>query len=238
MKVLLGYPVGNSELPCFSASVRRLMRYEGMKPDEPLLAGVVCEPGLYVDDNRNRLVDALLKAPASVEWLLQIDTDIEFKPDILERMLALAESRDFKILAASVPIGETHETSAFLFGDVPGRLHVVLRMPAEPLRVDAIATTCTLIHRSVFEAIAEKMGPCWFTRMSVPDPDHPGRDLVLGEDIAFCCRAKVVGVPIWCAHVPGLRHWKLVGFTHDAADQWPQREKKVERPMVELVAEG
>lgn len=229
--VYVGYPVGSSELPCFTGSMRRLIRYEAVK-HEPLLGGVFCEPGLYVDDNRNRMVEHLLKAPPFVKWLLQIDTDIEFKPDILERMLALAKANEFKILAASVPIGETFETCAYLFGDTPGRLHVVTKLPPEPVRVDAIATACTLIHRDVFQTMAEKLGPCWFDRISVADPDSDQggpmefrKNLVLGEDISFCCRAKVLGVPIWCAHVPGLRHWKLVGFTHDAASEWPQRQK-------------
>jgi hypothetical protein len=236
-QVLLGYPVGSSELACFSASVRRLLRYDGMK-DRPQLAGIVGEPGLYVDDNRNRLADALMKAPPDVKWLLQIDTDIEFKPEILERMLALAEEHGFKVLAASVPIGETFETCGYFFGDVPGRMHVVTRLPGtQPLRVDAIATACTLIRRDVFVEMAEKFGPCWFTRMSVPDPDREGYDLVLGEDIAFCCRAKVLGVPIWVAHIPGLRHWKLKGYTHDDPAEWPQREKKTERIVTPQAAD-
>jgi len=54
----------------------------------------------------------------------------------------------------------------------------------------ATGSAFVLIHRSVFERIAEKHGPTWYDRT-------PGADgHLLGEDISFCVRAATVDVPI------------------------------------------
>lgn len=226
-RVLLGYPVGASELTAFSASVRRLVSWEYMKhPQERVFAGTTVAPGLYVDDNRNELARRALEYP-NVEWLWQVDTDIEFKPDVLDRMLAIAEPAGIKVFAASVPIGETWPTAAYMLSKKPGQWDPVAQVGEEPVRVDGIATACTLIHRDVLEKIAQKDGQRWFNRMEVPvsppgTPTHQKEYLIAGEDFSFCLRAREAGFGIYCAHVPGLRHWKLKGYTHDSPEEWPQ----------------
>jgi hypothetical protein len=229
-RVLLGYPVGFSETEPFAISVRRLVTHEFMKPDsERVLAGTKVAPGLYVEDNRNELAASVLDYP-HVEWLLQIDTDIEFLPDVLDRMLFLAESQNIKILAASVPIGDTYPTAGFLIGDAdkPGTWKCLAEIPPEPIEVDGIATAIAMIHRDVLLDIARKHGRCWFTRIPLitSPPDTPMEQKEIynqGEDFSFCLRAREVGHSIWCAHVPGFRHWKMKGYTHDAS--WPERPR-------------
>lgn len=232
-RVLLGYPVGASEMTAFSASVRRLITYEGLKPPaERAFAGTTVAPGLYVDDNRNELAKRALDYP-NVEWLWQVDTDIEFKPDVLDRMLALAEPQGIKVLAASVPIGETWPTAAYMLSKRPGEWDPVAEVPQAPVLVDGIATACTLIHRDVLEAIAVKYGRRWFNRIEIRSspqgtPSHEVEYLTAGEDFSFCLRARECGFPIYCAHVPGLRHWKLKGYTHDGEDEWPRLPRRGE----------
>lgn len=228
-RVLLGYPVGFSATEPFGISVRRLITHEFMKPDhERVLAGTKVAPGLYVEDNRNELAKATLDLP-HIDWLLQIDTDIEFLPDTMDRMLAMAESRGIKILAASVPIGETYPTAGFMLGDQPGTWKALPSVPPEPVEVDGIATAVTLIHREVFEAIAAKYGQCWFNRIPVPTspegtPLSKQEIYMQGEDFSFCLRAREVGYSVWCAHVIGFRHWKMKGYTHD--ETWPEPPRR------------
>jgi len=229
-RVLLGYPVGFTETTPFATSVRRLVTYEHQKPDpERQLAGTVVAPGLYIEDNRNALAARVLEYP-HIQWLWQVDTDIEFKEDVLDKLLNLAESRGLKILNASVPIGETYRTGGFLLGgeDEPGIWKALNHVGPEPIEVDGIATTATLIHREVIEAIADEHGQRWFCRIPVPlspegTPKRQQKFSNQGEDFSFCLRAKACGYSIWVAHVIGMRHWKMKGYTHDPPGTWPER---------------
>jgi GT2 family glycosyltransferase len=163
------------------------------------------------------LTEKMLDSEAN--WLLQVDTDIEFPPTLMETMLDLA-GEDKKILAASVPLGLAYPTCGFMQTEQPGIFEALPLVPMEPIEVDAIATACVLIHRSVFEEIADRHGKCWFHTiyMAKSAEGTPGRDFAFTgnqEDIAFSIRAKALGFKVWCVHVPGLVHYKTMPLTHD-----------------------
>jgi hypothetical protein len=186
-------------------------------PRERLLLSVLHASGLYVGDNRMVLTERMLERDAN--WLLQVDTDIEFPPTIIETMLALAGD-DKKILAASVPLGSAYPTCAFRWTGQPGIYESVPVKHMEPVEVDAIATAAILIHRDVFLGMADESGRAWFhsIHLAKSPPGTAPRDfayIVNGEDIAFSMRAKAAGFKIWCVHVPGLKHYKTMPLTHD-----------------------
>lgn len=216
-KVLFGYPCGGSVTVPFHASCLRLVAHELQKPEnERLLTKMAHASGLYVGDNRQTLVDNMLESEAN--WLLQVDTDIEFPPDLIERMLALA-GPERKIVAASVPLGEAYPTCGFRWTGKPG-IYDSVPIGTTPVEVDAIATACVLIHRDVFDAIADEHGQSWFhsIHLAKSPPGTAPRDfayVVNGEDIAFSMRAKAVGFKIWCVHLPKLGHYKVRRLSHD-----------------------
>jgi len=201
----------------FHASCLRLLGYELAKPEkERLLAKMMHASGLYVGDNRMVLADKMLGGEAN--WLLQVDTDIEFRQELIEQMLTVAGT-DKKIVAASVPLGEAYPTCGFRWTGQPG-VYESVPIGTAPIEVDAIATACVLIHRDVFDAIADRDGQCWFHSIHLAKSPlgTPPRDfayVVNGEDIAFSMRAKAAGFPIYCAHVPGLGHYKTRRLSHD-----------------------
>jgi hypothetical protein len=66
-----------------------------------------------------------------------------------------------------------------------------------------------IIHRRVFEKIAELGGPCWFIAMPIPmDVAGEPEWEELGEDLAFCKRAKNAGFQTWLARGLKLKHHK------------------------------
>lgn len=185
------------------------------------------EGGLYIDHNRNRVVQQFMKCDA--EWLLQIDTDIEFPPDLPEKLIELCGT-ERKVLAASVPL-DGFPSCGWMMTESPG---VWAGLPseqvtAEGVQVDGIATACCLIHRSVLEAIADQVGQMWFFKTLQPrlidessraawEGRGPLRDrqyVNVGEDLAFSMRAADAGFKCYVAKVKGLRHWKRGPLSHD-----------------------
>lgn len=217
-KVDIGFPVGCSVTLPFHSSMMRLLQYELGKPERlRRLVRVTHASSLYVADNRTLLVQQFLGGGS--EWLLQVDTDIEFPETLLESMVDLA-GKDRKVLAASVPLG-VYDSCAFRMTDEVGVWETVAPVPTTPVEVDGIATAVVLTHRSVFEAIAETSGQSWFHHIYLPTSPKGTtaskvRFRAMGEDLAFSIRAKAAGFAPWCVHVPGLRHYKTRALTHDA----------------------
>jgi len=216
-KVYVGYPVGGSVTLPFHASMLRLLGYEMAKGDSRLLAGIEHTQGLYVADNRTMLVQRFLQTPA--DWLLQIDTDIEFPKTILETLIDLAGT-DKKVLAASVPLGSSIPTCAYRLTDKPGIFDEIESVPLRPIQVDGVATAACLVHREVFERIADMNGQSWFHHIYFPKSGAGTvpRDFEFtsqGEDFSFCHRAREAGYAIWCVHVPNVGHYKTQRLSHD-----------------------
>jgi hypothetical protein len=185
---------------------------------------------LYVANNRTLLTQNFLEK-SKAEWLLQIDTDVAFPPTILETMVKLAGS-DKKILAASVPLGITYESCGFKME--PGKVGIwrpFLAIPQEPVKVVGIATACVLIHREVFETMAERHGQSWWHHMYLDNspegtPMAKRKFISEGEDFAFSLRARDAGFDIWCVHVPGIRHFKTEQLSHDFGPTGSQRASR------------
>lgn len=240
-KVVFGYPCGGSVTVPFHASCLRLLAHELVKPErERVLARMCHASGLYVGDNRMTLTENMLEKEAN--WLLQVDTDIEFPEDLIETMLRLAGTEK-KVLAASVPLGTAYPTCAFRWTGKPGIYESLPQVGPEPVECDAIATAVVMIHRDVFDAIADEHGRSWFhaIHLAKSSPETAPRDfafVVNGEDIAFSMRAKAAGFSIWCAHVPGLKHYKTMPLSHDDERSRVLGSLSVGDAMGVLVQEG
>lgn len=239
-KVVLAYPCGGSVTVPFHASVLRLLWHEARKPEEERLLTRVCHAsGLYVADNRQVLVERFLETDA--DWLLQVDTDIEFQPELLTQMLDVA-GPGRRVVAANVPLGTAYPTVAFVRTDNVGVWACLPSLPPheDVTECDAVASAVLLVHREVFKTIAIEHGQCWYHHMyfpaspaATPPPDFKYRSI--GEDLAFSVRAQRAGFRIYAARVPGLRHHKVTPYSEDFGRD---AAAGVDDAMGELVAEG
>lgn len=219
--VYFGTPCGFSVDGPHAKSREKLLAYEQRKGKGCSIWQLHYRSGLYISENRHELAEAMLATDAN--WLMMVDSDVEFPETLVESMLAKA-NRERKILVASVPLGETYPTCAFQWvGPAEPGVYQSVPVGLEPRDVDAFATACCLIHRDVFETIARGEGRKWFAMdiafpapgMTPQTPLADFRYTFVGEDIAFSLRAKRAGFGIWCFHLPGLGHWKRKRYSHD-----------------------
>jgi hypothetical protein len=156
---------------------------------------------------RNKAVGHLLESDAP--WMLWLDTDMGFTPDLLERLLAAADPAERPIVGALCfsqrklgpdGMGGYHTAaSPTIFdwapvktdgGDLEG-FDIRWSYPSDALvRCDGTGSAAVLIHRSVFERIAERYGAEWYHRVLASNGP-------MGEDLSFCMRATTLGIPIY-----------------------------------------
>ncbi len=235
-RVALGYPFGSGLTGPFHESLMRLQRYELSKP-KPLLGFLLPQSGLYIDHNRNRIAEKFW-ADTDADWLLQVDSDIEFPPNLIEQLLAVA-GHTKKVVAASVPLGPPFPSCGWLATELPGVWECLpaKNITKEGTQVHGLATAVMMVHREVLAAIAEREGQVWFlklppvARLDVEksrlawEGNGPTTDrqyIPQGEDLSFCLRAQDAGFASWVAKVPGLKHHKTLPLSHDYEDELPE----------------
>ncbi len=168
-------------------------------------------------EGRNKAVRGFL-AEKDAEWLWWVDTDMGFAPDTVDQLIGVADPQDRPVVGALcfahseiAPDGmggyqcEPRPTIFDWVGqdgegpaDPDGAGIVGFRgrttYPVHALvRCDGTGSACILIHRSVFEQIAERFGPVWYNR--IPKPSG-GADEWISEDLSFCMRVGAVGLSL------------------------------------------
>jgi hypothetical protein len=145
------------------------------------------------------------------EWLWWVDTDMGFAPDALDRLLEVADPAERPIvggLCFAQMEREVDGMGGYRTEIVPAlyRWHEISdgragfvswgNYPRDTV-VDVAGTgsAFVLIHRSVFERIAADdrfQAGHWYDRML-----NPLTGQLLGEDLSFCARARMVDLPIY-----------------------------------------
>jgi len=208
MTIAIGYIHGGSVDQPFMESLHRFLAFDSMS--RKLTLGVGQVKGPYLDDNRNELARDFLKIPA--DYLLSLDTDIEFDPRGVYEMLDDMERHDRAI------------ESGMYFGVLTKKLRPVWFVPGVDGAVKTIGqfsigqvvplAACgmgyCLIRRDVFEKIIAAPeyandGWPWFCRQSILVDGVPAHE---GEDIGFCLRAGKAGFQTWGNTNVQARHWK------------------------------
>lgn len=157
-------------------------------------------------DSRNKAVRLFLKEDRA-EWMFWVDTDMGFAEDTVDRLLAAADPVERPVvggLAFTWRHDEPDGMGGWRTRAAPtvfdwtvlddGQMGFSVRWqypPDQVVQVGGTGSACILIHRSVFERVAEKYGECWYDR--VPNPTL---GQVVSEDLSFCLRAGALSIPI------------------------------------------
>lgn len=183
-----------------------------------VVAEVCGVQGCYVEKNRNTIVRLALESPTPVDGILWVDTDMEFPPDTLLRLMARQKhivGCNYRERAA--PHGYLGH---FLDDDdrrcYRGGLHKMDRMPGGLM----------LVGMSVYHTLS----PPWYR---APIEENDPRD-----DYYFSLKAREAGFGVWCdmdltRHVVH-RGEQAVGWFRD--DEPVLRRGAAERPGATAIA--
>jgi hypothetical protein len=163
-----------------------------------------------IHEARNQMVDHFAALEQQPEWLLMIDADMTFEPDLVYKMLAVAHPERVPIVGAlCFGGGRVHEpfpTIYRLLEEKVGErsyysLDKVYDYPRDTLvSVGATGAACLLVHRQVFAVMKKHYGTLpdgslnpspWFAE-GITGLKGEG----WGEDTVFCLRAKSLGIPV------------------------------------------
>jgi hypothetical protein len=171
---------------------------------------------------RNKAVEEFLDKTHS-DWLFWLDTDMGFEPDIVDRLLDVADPKERPIvgaLAFAFVANEQDGMGGKICHTVPvifnwyNTEHVRGYQTIGPypintlLRCSGLGSACILIHRSVFERMQiELKSRTWYDQIRII---NDGKPEWMGEDLSFCSRAGSMDIPIYVNTAVKTTHYKHV----------------------------
>lgn len=175
---------------------------------------------------RNAAVSAFLSIEG-YDWLWWVDTDMGFRPDTVDRLLEAADPVQRPVVGALAFAhkypdedglnGYRTEQVATIYDWVStDEARGFIARPSYPVnelvRCAGTGSACILIHRRVFECIrATQPDRQWYD--PVPNPGLGG---MIGEDLSFCLRCAIAGIPIHVHTGIPTNHQKTVWLNEPA----------------------
>jgi hypothetical protein len=177
----------------------------------PELMGLaVRQSGPRVAAARNRIVREFLLT--KFEWLLFIDSDMDWTPQHVRYLLETADAAERPVvggLCFADQMGQLFPTIYQL--DEEGSYHVALDYPMDKaFPVDGTGAAFILIHRRVLERLEQKHSEPtpWFADSIVNGEER-------GEDLTFCQRVRDLGYPIYLDARAKIGHTKQRRLTEE-----------------------
>lgn len=174
---------------------------------KPPGAEIMHDPMSLVYIARERICSYALQN--KFDYVLFIDSDMVFPPDVLPRLLAhdkdIVSGMAFQRKPPYAPcfyeilkLGEPGETTAVPFKQYPRGL----------IEVQGVGMGCTLIKTEVLQAVYDGGNPCF----------EPMRGY--GEDLTFCLRARHLGYKIYTDTNLQIGHIGRMICTEETYKQW------------------
>jgi GT2 family glycosyltransferase len=161
-----------------------------------------CPPGMYVHTDRSLGSGQIvarneLVAKMQGEWLLQLDTDHDFEPDLALKMLQLFEANNLDVLVGLYCYKQKpHNPVIFQYNEAKQEYNNIIGWKAGPelklLPVHAAGAGCLLVRRRVFDRLIKEFGG------AMPFSQIPGSSY-LYDDFNFAEKCRKLGIKIWCA---------------------------------------
>ena len=181
-KILIAVPCMDMVSARFAQSLTTLK-----KVDDCIVSFII---GSLIYDSRNRLAEYAVRIDA--DYILWLDSDMTFPPDVLERMLKVIDEHDDIDILSGLYFRRATPFTPVAFDvletDEKGELHFTNmdEVPDGLREVAGCGFGCVLMKTDCLFDIAGKEGPVWFSPLAN-----------VGEDCAFCMRARKYGYKIY-----------------------------------------
>ena len=157
-------------------------------PCASIILSVAFQIGSLIYTSRNNLATKAIQSEA--DYVLWLDSDMVFEPNLLERMFAVMEEHDLDILTG-LYFRRVPPYTPVLFDRLEMQRGVCewsnfKSLPNELFEVGGCGFGCVLMKTDVFIDVQAR-------HRAMFDPI-----LKTGEDLAFCWRARDVGYKIMC----------------------------------------
>lgn len=216
-RAVVGYLSPGEVDACFHESLLAMFEVDQVKGAKRLRCQwrIHGRSGANISRARNSIVREFLHLDGQPPWLLLVDTDMEWGPTALERLLAEADPERIVggLCFAYGPEGRVMPT--IFEADEHGRFRAVdagYELPDRPtmLQVYGTGAAFILIHRDALVKIAKLLPASpnpWFREHEylLPNPDHDPNvqgsleylPYWVSEDLFLCKQAHEAGLTVW-----------------------------------------
>lgn len=172
--------------------------------------------GSLVYNARNELARQAIKSEA--DWVLWLDSDMVFEPDLLKKMLKVCEENDIDFLTGLCFRRKPPYTPC-LFDRLDKMEHgasytTIMSVPEGRFKVGGCGFAGVLMSTDVLLSVAARFGGRMF------DPLEG-----FGEDVSFCWRARQCGYEIWCDSDIELGHIGSMVVTREFFEAYSEGHK-------------
>ena len=172
--------------------------------------------GSLVYNARNELARQAIKSEA--DWVLWLDSDMVFEPDLLKKMLKVCEENDIDFLTGLCFRRKPPYTPT-LFDRLDKMEHgasytTIMSVPEGRFKVGGCGFAGVLMSTDVLLSVAARFGGRMF------DPLEG-----FGEDVSFCWRARQCGYEIWCDSDIELGHVGSMVVTREFFEAYSEGHK-------------
>lgn len=155
--------------------------------------------GCYIAEGREACVTAALGVGA--DYLMFIDTDMQFPADGIERLVA----RNKDVIGAPYNEKRLPQVSTVKLSDGNGGFATAtVNLPTDAFPCAAVGTGFMLVN---LNRLLARLAPPFFAFTTDAHEVTRAWASGPGEDTAFCLRARRAGLEVWCDPTVKLAHW-------------------------------
>lgn len=199
MKILVAVPCMDTTPVGFTLSLVDMLTYSQKLGDDIKLC---MHTNSLVYDSRNLL--SLTAIEQNFDYVLWLDSDMVFPPDLIEYMLGTMDILGDIDMLTEVYYMRKPPHSPVLYsvidepelkdGQVQKKIQTMTNIPDSLFTVEGCGFGCVMTKVSLLKEVWDKFGPAF-----TPYP-------WASEDMSFCYRVKQLGKKIWCDSVRTIGH--------------------------------